>query len=230
MPSKSRKVTYQHSTDQNTDYLIPLKSDCNSLIPTKLKLPENTVSAAPPRPNGFFTSMYFPISLVIYIIIPITQLVVGFIYVGQCPVQQMIVVWMVVSGFFGISLAVIGMIIHIQSRKQSLALSPYDNYQLYPLIIRVLIPAFILILLFIIIWFFVGQVLIFEVKLRVEFFDPSLPEYCHANLYKTAYILIFIDYLIFLLVIILNVLSYVAPPGESDSSKSHEKSKIQLIN
>ncbi|CAF1313604.1 unnamed protein product [Rotaria magnacalcarata] len=230
MSSKSGKVSYQYPTDKNTDYLIPLKSDCNSLIPTKLQLPENTVSSDPPRPNGFFTSMYFPISLAIYITIPMTQLIVGLVYVGQCPVQQMIVVWMVVSGFFGISLAVIGMIIHTKSRKQSLSLSPYDDHQLYPLIIRVLIPAFILILLFTIIWFFVGQVLIFEVKLRVEFFDPSLPEYCHANLYKTAYILIFINYLIFLLVIILNVLSYVAPPDESDSSKSHEKNKIQLIN
>jgi hypothetical protein len=70
------------------------------------------------------------------------------------------------------------------------------------------------IFLFIVAWFFAGQVFVFQVKLRVEFFDSTLPEYCHGNLYKAAYILIFIDYLIFLLAIILNVLSYVAPPDD----------------
>ena len=74
--------------------------------------------------------------------------------------------------------------------------------------------------------FFAGQVFIFEVKLRVEFFDSTLPEYCHKNLYKAAYIIIFIDYLIFLLAIILNVLSYVAPPDDNLTDKHGNKRSI----
>ncbi|CAF0929679.1 unnamed protein product [Rotaria sordida] len=224
MSSKSKKVTYKHPIDENTDYLVPLKSDYNLSIPIKVKFSETT-SLPPPLPptsNGFFSSIYFVISLLIYVTIPITQFVIGLIYIGQCPVQQMIVVWMIASGISGILLAIIGIIIHIKVRKQSSPSSPYDDHQSYPLIIRILMPIFILILLFIVVWFFVGQVYVFEVKLRVEFFDPTLPEYCHENLYKAAYILIFIDYLIFLLVIILNVLSYVAPPDENHSS-NHEK-------
>ncbi|CAF0804804.1 unnamed protein product [Rotaria sp. Silwood1] len=223
MSSKNKRVTYKHPIDENTDYLVPLKSDYNLSIPIKLKLSENVSSPPhPPASNGFFTSIYFVISLLLYVTIPITQLVIGLIYIGQCPVQQMIVVWMIVSGIFGILLAIVGIIIHVKIRKQQLSLSSYDDHQSYPLMIRILMPIFILILLFIVVWFFVGQVFIFEVKLRVEFSDPTLPEYCHGNLYKAAYILIFIDYLIFLLVIILNVLSYVAPPDENDSN-NHEK-------
>ncbi|CAF2550529.1 unnamed protein product [Rotaria sp. Silwood2] len=231
MSSKSKRVTYKHPIDENTDYLVPLKSDYNMSMPIKIKFSENTSSPPPlpPTPNGFFSSIYFVISLLVYVTIPITQLVIGLIYIGKCPVQEMIVVWMIVSGIFGILLAIIGIIIHVKVRKQPLSLSPYDDHQSYPLIIRILMPMFILILLFIVVWFFVGQVFIFEVKLRVEFFDPTLPEYCHGNLYKSAYILIFIDYLIFLLVIILNVLSYVAPPDENDSNNHEKKHQMHKI-
>lgn len=236
MSSKNKRVTYKHPIDENNDYLIPLNQDNNSFIPITLKLSENSSSTLPlpastsahnpPQPNGFFNSIYFPISLLIFVMIPIAQIVIGFIYIGQCPVQQMIVVWMIVSGITGILLTVTGIIIHVQARKQPLSLLSCDSSQSNPLIIRILMPSFVLILLFVIIWFFIGQVLVFEVKLRVEFFDPTLPEYCHGNLYKAAYILIFIDYIIFLLVIILNVLSYVAPPEESISDQNEKKPSI----
>lgn len=233
MASKTRKVSYQHPPDKHADYMIPLQSDHNILVYTKPKSSENTSSisssATTVPSGGFFTSVYFPLSLLLYVSIPVTQLVIGFIYIGQCPVQQMIVVWMIIAGTFGLILVASGLIIHVYIHRQSLSLSPYNDLQSYPLIIRILIPVFILVLLFTVVWFFVGQVFIFEVKLRVEFYDATLPEYCHGVLYKTAYILIFIDYLIFLLVIILNVLSYVSPPDDNDSKNNNEKSDAQFI-
>ena len=117
---------------------------------------------------------------------------------------------MILSGCFGIAFVVVGLIIHRKIVKQPSS-SPYDAPRSKPMILEILIPIFILLLLFVIAWFFAGQVIVFEVKLRVEFFDATLPEYCHGNLYKAAYILIFIDYLIFLIAIILNVLSCMSP-------------------
>jgi hypothetical protein len=219
MSTKNKKVTYKHPIDENTDYLVPLQYDCNSSIPMQSKLSENP---SPHPPSGFFASIYFPISLLLYVGVPISQLVIGFVYLGQCPVQELIIIWMIVSGISGILLAIIGLIIHMKFRQPSF----YNNSRFYPLIIRILLPTFLLILLFIIAWFFAGQVFIFEVKLRVEFFDPTLPEYCHKNLYKAAYIIIFIDYLIFLLAIILNVLSYVAPPDDNLTDKHGNKRSI----
>jgi hypothetical protein len=221
MSSTTKKVTYKHPIDENADYLVPLQYEYKSSIPRPLKYSENSPSTSPPPPTVFFGSTYLPVSLLLYVGIPISQCVIGFAYIGQCPVQQIIVAWMIVSGIFGILLVIIGIVIHIQIRKQP----SYDKSQSYPTSIRILIPTFILILLFNIAWFFAGQVFVFEVKLRVEFFDSTLPEYCHQNLYKAAYILIFIDYLIFLLAIILNVLSYVAPPDDNKNSNTHEKQR-----
>jgi hypothetical protein len=226
--NKHKKVTYKHPINENADYLVPLQYDYHSSLPIQSKLSENT-SPVPPPPSGFFASIYFPISLLFYVGIPISQLVIGLIYIGQCTVQQIIVAWMIVSGIFGILLVIIGIIIHMKIRKQPFFLTSYDNPQLHPLMLRILLPFFLLILLFIVAWFFAGQVFIFEVKLRVEFFDPTLPEYCHGNLYKAAYIIIFINYLIFLLAIVLNVLSYVAPPNDN-ATDNHEKKKRPIDN
>ncbi|CAF1537490.1 unnamed protein product [Adineta ricciae] len=208
MSSQSKKVTYKNPIDENTDYLVPLQYEYKTSLPIQSRYSENVTSSPSPPPSGLFSSIYFPVSLLLYVGIPISQMVIGFVYVGQCPVQELIVAWMIVSGIFGILLVVVGLIIHTQIRKQS---SSHSNL----LLLQLLIPFFFIILLFIIAWFFAGQVFVFRVKLRVELFDATLPDYCHANLYKSAYILIFIDYLIFLLAIILNVLSFVAPPDDT---------------
>jgi len=213
MSSKNKTVTYKQPIDENVDYLVPLQY---SSIPIQSKILENTSS---PFPTSFFGSIYFPISILLYVAIPISQLIIGLIYIGQCPIQDLIVAWMIVSGVSGILLVLIGVIIHIKIRQQSIALSPYDDPQSYSLLLRILIPIFIIIFLFTVGWFFAGQAFVFEVKLRVEFFDSTLPEYCHGNLYKAAYVLIFIDYLIFLLAIILNVLTCVVPPDDNPQKK-----------
>ncbi|CAF1270058.1 unnamed protein product, partial [Rotaria sordida] len=69
-------------------------------------------------------------------------------------------------------------------------------------------------------WFIAGQVIVFEVKLRVELFDPDLPEYCNKHLYKAAYVLIFVDYLIILFVVIFGALSSMSSPEEMNKTKS----------
>ena len=207
MSSKSKKVTYKNPIDENADYLVPLQYE----YPIQTKITEHF---SPPPPTGFFASVYLPISLLLYFAIPFSQLIIGFIYIGQCPVQHLIIVWMIVSGISGILLVILGIFIHIKIRQ----------YSSSSVISQILIPSFVINFLFIIAWFFAGQVFVFEVKLRVEFFDSTLPEYCHGNLYKAAYVLIFIDYLILLLAIILNVLSYVAPPDDN-----HGKQRIHSI-
>ena len=220
MSTKSKRVTYQQSIDENTDYLVPLRYDPTPSNPTQLKVLEDIVSLPSLPSNGFFASIYLPISLLLYVGIPISQLVIGLIYIGQCPVQDLIVVWMIVSGVAGILFVLLGLIIHVRVRRREIFISSYDESQSYPILLRILIPTFLILFLFIIAWFFAGQVFVFEVKLRVEFFDPTLPDYCHGNLYKAAYILIFIDYLIFLLALILNVLSYVVPPDDNPRRKA----------
>ena len=220
MSLKQKKVTYQSPIDENSDYLVPLQYQHHTPISIPLK-PFKEPSTPPPAPVGFLTSIFLPVSLIFYVGIPVAQLVIGLIYIGKCPVQDLIVVWMIVSGIFGILLTVLGILIHVQMQRQPPSSMP--TFQSYPTGVRILLPIFVLILLFVIAWFFAGQVFVFDVKLHVEFFDSTLPEYCHGNLYKAAYILIFIDYLIFLLAILLNVLSCVAPPEDTKSPNPKKK-------
>ena len=195
-----KKVTYKHPINDTTDYLVPLKSEY-----PHLKSIETRVIRSSSPPSGLFSSIYFPISLVIYIPIVILQLIIGLIYVNKCPVQYLIEIWMIISGIFGLLLIAVGIFIHVKLRQQSSSSSSS--------ILRKLIPCFILLFLFVVVWFFAGQVFVFEVKTYVEFFDPTLPEYCHGTLYRSAYVLIFIDYLILLLGIILNILTCIVPPN-----------------
>lgn len=197
----TKKVTYGQSADENADYLVPLQYE----YPSSKAIESGIHSHSPPS-NGLFSSINLPASLLLYLPIAICQLIIGFVYIDKCPVQYLIDVWMIVSGVFGILLVILGVFIHIKVRKSS-------NPQIF-------IACFLLIFLFIVVWFFAGQVFVFEVKTYVEFFDPTLPEYCHGVLYRAAYIIIFIDYLILLLAIILNVLSYVAPPDDHPNAIS----------
>jgi hypothetical protein len=218
MATKPKRVTYNDPADDNADYLVPLQYDANPSLPNRKK---SSKKPPPPLPGGVFGSIFLPITLLFYAGVPIAQFVIGLIYIGQCTVRQFVSIYMILSGFFGIAFVIVGLIIHLKIVKQaSSASSSYDVPKSKPTSVKILIPIFIILLLFVIAWFFVGQVVVFEIKLRVEFFDPVLPEYCHGNLYKAAYILIFIDYLIFPINIILIVISGRSPPKEDNTRKT----------
>ena len=212
MSTKPKKVTYKDPAEDFADYLEPLHD------PTIINLPSRTNSTDKPVPQGgLFGSINLPISLLLYAGVPFSQFVIGFIYIGQCTVKQFIPVYMILSGFFGIAFVVVGLLIYMQIGKQAAASLSYDAPRPNTTLLRILIPIFILLFLFVIGWWITGQVLVFEVKFIVEFFDPVLPEYCHQNLYKPAYILIFVDYLILLIGIFLNVVSCVVPPVDKEN-------------
>ncbi|CAF1429972.1 unnamed protein product [Didymodactylos carnosus] len=151
-----------------------------------------------PKVPGFlavhFGSTSFLVSLSLYAIIAIFQFVVGLVYIGQCPVQKLIPVYMIVSGACGLALVIVGILIFLSLSTRSACV-----------LISILVPIYILLLLFAVIWFFMGNVWVFEVKLKVAFFDPELIEYCHGLLYKFAFFLIITTYVYTILAILLSV-------------------------
>jgi uncharacterized membrane protein len=212
MATKPKRVTYNDPVDDNADYLVPLQDDPHSVVPPRLK------SSKKPAPSpGKFGSINFLITILLYAGVPISQFVIGLIYINRCTIQQFISTYMILSGLFGIAFVIVSLIIYKKVNEQTS--SSYDNSRGKPMSLKILIPIFVLLLLFVIAWFFAGQVVVFQVKTRVEFFDSTLPEYCHGNLYKAAYILIFVDYLIFLIAIILYILSGMSSPDEAKKTK-----------
>ncbi|CAF1507028.1 unnamed protein product [Rotaria magnacalcarata] len=220
MTAKSKKVAYKDPTDENADYLEPLQCEPETVVSDRKKSSEKS-----PRkpPVGFFGSAYLLISLLLFAGVPLSQFVIGFIYIGQCTIRPFIFIYMILSGAFGIAFVVVGLIIYMQTNKK--APMPYSGSRSNQMILKVLIPIFIILFLFVIGWFIAGQVIVFEVKTTVELFDPVLPEYCHGNLYKPAYILIFVDYLIILFVTIINILRCMLSSDEGEEKKPKPKPK-----
>ena len=209
MAAKPKKVTYNDPIDDNADYLVPLQEDPHSAAPPR---PKTSKRSAPPP--GWLASIYFLITMLLYAGVPISQFVIGLIYINRCTIQQFISTYMILSGIFGIAFVIVGIIIYKKVNEEASASSSYGHSIGRPKSLKFLIPILVVLFLFTIAWFITGQVVVFEVKLRVEFFDSTLPEYCHGNLYKPAYILIFVDYLLFLISAILFALSRMSPVEE----------------
>jgi hypothetical protein len=215
MATKPKRVTYNDAVDDNADYLVPLQYDTNQSLPSR---PKSSRKAPPPRrrPTGFLDSIYFPILLVLYAGVPLSQFLIGLININQCTIRQFIPIYMILSGFFGLVFVAVGLILYMIIIKQSSS----DDTTSQPMSVKILYPICILLFMSVVGWWLVGQVIVFGVKIRVELFDPTLPEYCPENLYKAAYILIFVDYIIALIAIILNI-----PTSMSSPSAQHNKQR-----
>ncbi|CAF3424740.1 unnamed protein product [Rotaria socialis] len=221
MAAKSKKAAYKDPSDENADYLEPLPCERETVVSNRKKSSEKSSR----KPSvGFFGSAYLLISLLLFAGVPLSQFVIGFIYIGQCTIRPFIFIYMILSGAFGIAFVVVGLIIYMQTNKEA-PIMPYGGSRSNQMILKVLFPIFLILFLCVIGWFIAGQVIVFEVKTTVELFDPVLPEYCHGNLYKPAYILIFVDYLIILFVIIINIVGCMLSSDKGEKKKPKPKPK-----
>lgn len=216
MATKPKRVTYDDTIDDNADYLVPLQDEPKPSRSNR-RPPPPKKPLKPIRPGGCYGSCYFLTSIILYASVPIVQFIIGLIYINRCTVQQFTPIYMILSGIFGIAFFVVALIIYINIRRQ-ISLSRYVGASNRPASLRILVPVFIILLLFVLGWWIAGQVVVFQVKLRVDLTFPDLPEYCHPTLYQAAYTLIFIDYLIGFIVIIFIIL-YCAIPYDDDDDE-----------
>lgn len=212
MSSKSKKVTYEESTE----YLEPLRNDLAPPPPRRPPKPKK-----PSIPISYYASIYFLISLLFFLGVPITQFIIGIIYVGQCPFRQFLPIYMILSGAFGIAFVAVGVIIYVQWRRFTY------SYERPSAFVRALKPILIFLFLFVLGWWITGHVLVFEIKTRVDLTFPVLPEYCQVHLYKAAYVLVFIDYIVLTVAIILAIVKKIVGSDGGDDSKKKSNSKSQ---
>lgn len=213
MPSsKSKQVSYEESTD----YLEPLQYDDHPssssaphVVPSKKVSTEKKSSS----PISYYASIYFLISILLYASVPITQFIMGIIYIGQCPIRQFLPIYMILSGIFGIAFVLVGILVYFLWRRYTY------SYERPSLLVRTLKPILIFLFLFVLGWWIAGQVLVFEIKTRVDVVFPVLPEYCQVHLYKAAYVLIFVDYIVITLVIILAIVNRILGSDKPNDSK-----------
>ena len=205
----TKKVTYRDGTDDDVDYLSPLQGD------VEIKL-----SKKPKKSNSFFASIYLLITLFLYVPVPITQFVIGIIYVNQCPFRQFLPIYMIISGILGILFVVVGLLIFLFFQPR---ICPGDR----SLTIRILQPIFILLFLNVIGWWIAGQVLVLEIKVHVDITYPTVPEYCQLHLYKGAYVLIFVNYIVALITTILFIVRRI-DNGSGSTAKKKKPNNLPM--
>ncbi|CAF0839011.1 unnamed protein product [Adineta steineri] len=131
--------------------------------------------------------------LCIILALPVTKLVLGILYIGQCPVNKNIPLFMIVSGACGLGIILF------------LLLSSTCTFYRSSTIARKITHKFIIctialsrgmqgaLAIFLFVWFFIGNVWVFGARSRVRTDAPNdINNYCQPGLYWFAfYVLIF---------------------------------------
>jgi hypothetical protein len=162
---------------------------------------KNAGVTLPPRRNfldrciRFYRAKFHFITIPFGIIISIIHLKFGIEYLGQCTIQPMINIYMIVHAsvaLFLILLALTGVLIvrHIYSRFEE------ENKKIARHLILIVVILTLIVLLFSFAWLIAGSVWIFSAKINgVQGSDlTATTTYCQSDLYRAAFLLIIIHY------------------------------------
>lgn len=199
-----KKVTYQDQPEETTEYLVPVK----------INLAERRTKSIS-KDRSLFSSIYIVIILLLYAPVPISQFIIGILFVAQCRYRPFLPIYMILSGISGMLFFVVGLGIFLCHRTNRTKTA------------KILKPIFIFLFLLVIAWFITGQVIVFEIKVHVDITFPEVPEYCQVHLYKGAYVLIFVDYIVSLITIILLIVRRINVSNSSGSTKKTTKNTIK---
>jgi hypothetical protein len=143
--------------------------------------------------TGGFSTLAVLIYLILILILPITKLVLGVLYVNQCPINRHIPLYMIVSGACGISTVVLLLLASACTFGRSMIKREKSTHAILLCIIATARGMQGAIAIFLFIWFFFGNIWIFGVRYRIRTDKPSdTNNYCHPSLYWFAfYVLIF---------------------------------------
>ncbi|CAF0765943.1 unnamed protein product [Adineta steineri] len=122
-----------------------------------------------------YSSLIF---LIIINILSITALVIGFLFRGQCSIEQNISIYLVVAGFiFTIyyTFLLVLMLMMMLTDKEDVDSLPKRKRCALAISISI-------ICLFMTAWLIVGCIWIFPIKLTVQSIDSSFPTYCQSTL------------------------------------------------
>lgn len=143
--------------------------------------------------SGGFGTIAALIYLLFALALPITKLVLGILYVNDCPVNKNIPLYMIVSGACGLSIILFLLLSSSCTYYRSFAIKKKCIHQSMICTIAFARGMQGALAVFLFIWFFVGNVWVFGARQRVR---PDRPDdtnnYCQPALYWFAfYVLIF---------------------------------------
>ncbi|CAF3357879.1 unnamed protein product [Rotaria sp. Silwood1] len=164
---------------EGTSETVPLRSESSTVSPFSMAAAGKT-----------FGSTFSLVSALLASIIPLIQLIIGAYYKGDCPIDQRIPTYMIVSGVCGLALTGIAILLSITFMcfvSDSTALNVLASCSLC-----ISILATIIISIFLFIWFILGCVWVFSIRNEVQFDNRLKSNYCEPVLYKATFALLII--------------------------------------
>lgn len=145
---------------------------------------------------GGFTTVLALLYLCFLLALPIVKLVIGSLYEKQCPVNKNIPLYVIISGACGLSIAVLILFTSACAYYRSSLKARKRTHGFIIFIIAISRGLRGFITLFLFIWFFVGNIWVFNARYRVRTDKPNdANNYCHPTLYWFAYYGIIFTYI-----------------------------------
>lgn len=163
--------------------------------------------------SKYVLSYYFYIHIVLLISIAILELRFSVVYKDDCTIDDRIILYLFLIGIFQIIYSSNGILLIIFSFL----------YEKYPCLIRFLCIDFLIhqiLLVFLIIWFIIGNYLVFHIKNQVQSINSySTSTYCDYTLYQTAFWITITYYILIVLFIIILILTHLIKQCKSSKNK-----------
>jgi hypothetical protein len=162
-------------------------------IRQKRYLKEKTPGLCTTLCSGGFGAFVVLVYLSFALALPITKLVLGIVHFQDCPVNNSIPIYMIVSGGAGLSIILFLLLSSTCTFYRSSIIARKSTHKFIICTIAFARGMQGVIALFLFIWFFVGNYWVFSVQYRVRTDSPDdTNNYCHPALYWFAfYVLIF---------------------------------------
>ena len=143
----------------------------------------------------FYRSKFHLFSIPLGMVFSIIHLKFAVQYLGQCPIQPMINVYMIVHASVTLLLMLIA-IIGVISARCLLCYEKNNNRTFIRYLILGVGILSIILILFILSWLVAGSVWVFGAKsYGVQGSDPTITStYCQSELYRAAFVLVIVNY------------------------------------
>ena len=184
-----------------TIYQIGTRSPFPQYFPVPVTLPKRKTRYVREKPPGLFTTLatggFHSIAALIYICfllaLPITKLVLGIIYVKDCPINKKIPVYIIISGACGLAIIIFLLFSSACNYCRAIIIAKKSTHRSMICTIALSRGMKGALAIFLFFWFFFGNAWILGVRSNVQTTRPSdTNTYCHPTLYWFGfYVLIF---------------------------------------
>lgn len=138
--------------------------------------------------SDYILTYWFYIHIILAISIAIVQLRFSIVYDNHCTIDDRIILYLFIMGIIQLGYSLNGILIIFSLL--------YNKYRYIVPFLSICFGIFQLLVIFLIIWFIIGNYLVFRVEHEVQHINTyHTGTYCHYALYKTAYWTIIIYYI-----------------------------------